>query len=454
MMASPLPPNFTLQWNPSTSSYREGTVLIGGSPLRMMRLAPTGAAVVTRWRDGDAVGVHGTLARRLTAAGIFEPLAPHGHSASVTVVIPVYNNPTGLEASLHGITHPVIVVDDGSINDQATAISDVCARHNVKLVRCAKNCGPAAARNVGWRHAASDLVLFLDSDANCPPLTIRRLVDHFADHDVVAVAPRIASSAAASDVSRIARYETAHSPLDLGAQSASVKPLSRVAYVPSTCLMVRRKALEAVGGFDEQLRFGEDVDLVWRLSETGIIRYDAAVVAHHDHPTTFGAMIKRRVGYGSSAAALDRKHPTLVAPSNCSPYTAGAWLAVAAGHPAVGLATMVGSAAMLPKKLKDLPPQAAWKLAITGHLKAWKMFTSATRRAWLPMAVAAAIPNRNARRWLALSLLSAGPLTVASDAAYCVGVYKGCWRERSWRAILPKLSSWPPRPTTLSPATK
>ncbi len=454
MMASPLPPNFTLQWNPSTSSYREGTILIGGSPLRMMRLAPTGAAVVARWRDGDVVGARGTLARRLTDAGIFEPLAPHGHSASVTVVIPVYNNPAGLEASLHGISQPVIVVDDGSITDHAAAISDVCARHNVELVRCAKNCGPGAARNVGWRHAGSDLVLFLDSDAHCEPLIIRRLVDHFADQDVVAVAPRIASSAAASDASRISRYEAAHSPLDLGAQSASVKPLTRVAYVPSTCLMVRRDALASVGGFDEQLRFGEDVDLVWRLSEIGIIRYDAAVVAYHDHPTTFGAMIKRRIGYGSSAATLNRKHPTLVAPSNCSPYTAGAWLAVAAGHPIVGMVTMIGSAAMLPKKLKDVPQKAAWKIAVTGHLKAWKMFTSATRRAWLPLAVAAAIPSRNARRWLAFSVLSAGPLTVASDAAYCVGVHKGCWRERSWRAILPKLSSWPPRSTTPLPATK
>ena len=108
-----------------------------------------------------------------------------------------------------------------------------------------------------------------------------------------------------------------------------MKPLTRVAYVPSTCLMARRSALENVIGFDENLRFGEDVDLVWRLSQIGSIRYDAAITAEHQHPSTIGDLIKRRIGYGSSAAPLDRRHPGWVAPTNCSPYTAGAWMAMA-----------------------------------------------------------------------------------------------------------------------------
>ena len=52
--------------------------------------------------------------------------------------------------------------------------------------------------------------------------------------------------------------------------------MTRVAYVPTAALLVRRAALG--DGFDESLRNGEDVDLVWRLIEAGWrVRYEPAV---------------------------------------------------------------------------------------------------------------------------------------------------------------------------------
>src|SRR5438445_722427 len=59
------------------------------------------------------------------------------------------------------------------------------------------------------------------------------------------------------------------SPLDLGARPGPVAPTKRVTYVPSTVIVVGRQAFLDNDGFDESLRYGEDVDLVWRLASGG-----------------------------------------------------------------------------------------------------------------------------------------------------------------------------------------
>ena len=58
--------------------------------------------------------------------------------------------------------------------------------------------------------------------------------------------------------------------------------------------------------FDPALRYGEDVDLVWRLEAAGWrIRYEPDVVVLHDERDR----IARRFWYGTSAAPLARRHP-------------------------------------------------------------------------------------------------------------------------------------------------
>lgn len=452
-MTSPLPENFTLKFDPALRTYADGTVLLGGSPYRLMRISTQAVPIIQAWQRGEPVGRHGDLARRFTQAGIAEPVPPApprtpAAPARISVVVPVLNNASGLDRLLqHLVSIPVIVVDDVSGPMQHNAIAELCESRDVTLITHVTNRGPAAARNTGW-HASStstDFVCFIDSDAIVDSENIRRLAAHFADPDVVAAAPRIVAFSTNTASTATQRYENRHSPLDIGDRAAHVAALTRVAYVPSTCLIVTKAALAQTQGFDESMRFGEDVDLVWRLGQIGSVRYDPEATVQHEHPATLAALVKRRIGYGSSAAALTKRHPKNVAPANCSAYTAAAWAAIATGHPIVAAATMAATAAQLPKKLTDVPKNDAIKLAMTGHLKAWQMFTSATRRAWLPLILVAAIRSKHARRWLLLSLITVKPLKAIDDVAYCVGVYKGCWQEKSLAAIVPKFSQWPPR---------
>jgi glycosyltransferase involved in cell wall biosynthesis len=112
--------------------------------------------------------------------------------------------------------------------------------------------GPAAARNDGLRHVTTEFVAFLDSDCVAPPDWIERLGGHFDDPSVAAVAPRIKA------------LDGRRSLLDMGAEPAEVG--RRVTYVPAAALIVRRAAEPR---FDPALRYGEDVDLIWRLTKRG-----------------------------------------------------------------------------------------------------------------------------------------------------------------------------------------
>src|SRR5262247_1877469 len=90
---------------------------------------------------------------------------------SVSMIVPVYNNPQDLRECLSTLIasscpgSEIIVVDDASTDDTASA----AARMGARVIQLAKNSGPAAARNFGARHAHGDILLFVDADVVVAP---------------------------------------------------------------------------------------------------------------------------------------------------------------------------------------------------------------------------------------------------------------------------------------------
>ena len=193
---TPLPGSFTLTEDPSTQEFDGGTVLLGGSPLRLFRISERAQRLVERWRNGAAVGPRRSaqlLARRLVSGGAFtpQPTASTLGPGDVTVVVPVRDRPAQLDrlldASRQGLA--CIVVDDASADAGAT--KEIAERHGAAFIGLATNVGPAGARNAGLAAVHSPLVAFVDSD--CVPAEggSSRLLGHFDDPLVAAVAPRI-----------------------------------------------------------------------------------------------------------------------------------------------------------------------------------------------------------------------------------------------------------------------
>ncbi len=459
--------------------------------MRVLRLTPAGARQVAGWLAGAAVPDNLTarkLARRLLDAGIAHPVfaapaacAPGAFTTSarilrsrdVTVVIPVRDRHaelgrclTGLRSAavaLGGDAPSVVVVDDCSADPGA--IAAIAAEGGARVIRRAVNGGPGAARNTGLAAVATEVVAFLDSD--CVPRAgwLERLLAHFADPAVGAVAPRIVPHE--EGTGWLARYEGASSTLDMGARPSIVRPGARVSYVPGAALVVRRVA--AGGGFTEGMFVGEDVDFVWRMAAAGWrVRYEPAALMGHDHRVRLRAWFSRRVDYGTSAAALEQLHPRAVRPLYVSWWTAGAWAAVLSRRP-VAAAALAGTAtALLARRLSPITGErwrgqgTAWSLAARlaggGTLAAARPLGSALSRAWWPLAIPAAIAVPRLRVPVA-ALILAPPLLdwanrrppldparyvaarLLDDAAYSVGVWQGCLRRRTIAPLIPVIGA-------------
>jgi mycofactocin system glycosyltransferase len=360
-----LPDGFAVRLDRRTRRLDGGAALLGLSSGRLLHLAPAArrlldagacpgcADLVVR----DATSAR--LARRLLDAGIAHPaLFDHGvpagpGPADVTVVVPVKDRPDGLRRLLAALAlatpaalapdrfapdtlapalAEVIVVDDGSADSAAcrASVEQSVLRSRVRLIRHPSSRGPAAARNTGAAAAGTALVAFLDSDVVPEPGWLAPLLAHLADPAVALAAPRIAAlPPAGGAVGWLDRYERLRSSLDLGPDPGPIVPRSRVAYVPSAALLVRRAALGS--GFDEELHVAEDVDLVLRLHAAGWrLRYEPAAVVAHEHRARPVGWWVRKAFYGTGAAPLALRHPGSVPPMVLAPWAAAVCVLVGA----------------------------------------------------------------------------------------------------------------------------
>lgn len=434
------------------SYRRHDRVVIGGSPLRLFRLSAGGRRVVEAIEQRrPAPAGHTKLTNRLVDAGAIHPTPTDSPftTADVTVVVPAYD--AWPRASHHGGV--TIVVDDGSEPPLASMPDQL-------TLRMPSNRGPAAARNAGLAEVTTPLVAFVDTDVELDDHWLDALLPHFSDPRVALVAPRVRS---AKGPTLIARYESTRSPLDLGSEPAGVAAGSRVSYVPAAAVIARTDVLRRMGGFDEAMRSGEDVDLVWRLLEAGHrCRYEPASTVHHRPRPTFVAWVRQRMSYGRSAAMLDRKHPGAVAPLRMSGWSAAVWAMVLARRPVSAAALAAGTTIALRRKLHDLPAQETLRLAGLGHLFAGRQVAATITRAWWPVALVLAVVLRRTRSivlaaatvpplldWAA-GRTSLGPvryvaLRVADDVAYGAGLWAGVIEHRRIGALTPKFTNWPGR---------
>jgi mycofactocin system glycosyltransferase len=377
-------------------------------------------------------------------------------AATVTVVIPVRDRATQLDRCLRAVGRDVrvVVVDDGSA--EANAVSTVCRVHGAMLVRRQRSGGPGAARNAATPHVSTELVAFVDSDCVPDPNWLASLTAHFDDPLVGAVAPRV-RPANRDGGSALTRYSEARSPIDMGSREGPVAPGNQVPYVPSAALVVRDSALGS--GFDEQLRYGEDVDLIWRLHDAGWrIRYDPRVVVRHSEPRTWREFLTRRWRYGTSAAALGRRHPGRVSHLILSPLPTCASLLMLR-RPVAGIAITGLQAALLAHRLggTGVPARRSvgWGCASTAHTivglgRAVTMFAApallmalAMRRARAPATVLmlASPVAEYVRRGPRMNPLSWLAACVADDVAYGLGVWRGCLTQRTLSPLRPRGSA-------------
>jgi len=439
-----------------------GDLLVGGSPLRAMRLTPAAQACV----DGDRVVVRDAaseeVAARLLAGNLAHPEVDGTHvdAEELTVVIPVRDRAEQLDRCLAVLSSLACVVVDDASRDRA-AIEEVASRHGATLLPLDHNLGPAGARNAGLALVRTPYVAFVDSDVEVPDAELLGLAAHLADSDVALVGPQVRGVSRAPRPRWFERYDVAASSLDLGGVGAQVGPGAQVAWLPSACLVGRASAIRAVGGFDGDRRVGEDVDLVWRLVRTGaVVRYDPSRVALHDTRGSLRGWLGRKFVYGTGGAALARTHGDWTAPAILSPTTAVAGAAVLARRwwslPVAAAAVLVNA-----RRLGDRLPSAPQRgvplpvdVAVRGVGWAVRQEAALLLRHWWPATVAAALVSRRVRRMAVTALVVDAAVALAErrgttvpillagrrldDLSYGSGLWVGVIRARSARCLVPR----------------
>lgn len=446
------------EWKRVAPRQGGGGGVFAGSPPVWFAVTVAGAEVLDAIEHGDSLPAgHEPLTSRLLARGAIHPLPGDPiESSRLTVVIPARIG-RGDSARLDLLVARlsplrVVVVDDRSDQPLVVAGADVIAHDGTA--------GPGPARNTGLARVTTEFVAFVDADATVDPADLLGLASLLERDTAALAAPRVASA----DTGRNRVYEASHSPLDLGPVRSLVRPGSRLSYVPAAVLVARADAIRGLGGFDESLRWGEDVDLVWRTVQAGLAcRYEPSVIAEHAPRATLRRFCAQRFRYGTSAGPLALRHAGAVAPLRtnipvfvtslaclclwwqvAAPLTAAVWAWFTVGLGRTGL-----------------PFADRGRIATRALQRAVAHTAGAVRRAWWPVVAAAApfsaraaialgvsfgVPvlvglarhrPRNIPRWIALRLLD--------DLAYSAGVWWGALTARSPRCLVPGISAMPAR---------
>lgn len=447
----------TIRLSPDDQWFRSknGNGVLAGSPLTYFGVTDAGSRILDAIETNSALPEnHTQLTDRLLATGAVHPVPSNPAPLSdITVVIPAFiSNAEShvhlekLVASLVGLT--IIIVDDASPHPV-----DINGAH---VLRHDTNKGPAATRNTGIAAVTTTVVACVDSDVMVTSQQIATLAAHVIDSHVGAVAPRITC---VNDGTFIGEFESHHSPLDLGSIPALVRPMSRVSYLPATVLVCNIESLNAVNGFDESIRMGEDVDLVWRLIENGIdCRYVPSIECPHKTRTTMRKMLKQRYDYGTSAALLDHRHPRAASPLRAHALLFITATTVLMGYIYFAFILVVPTVAYFVVSLRStsIPIGIRSRLAWKGLTSTTRLLARAVMRAWLPLFFLASFVSPRPGVMITFSalvppiigILRKKPshpvryfiMRILEGLAYGTGVWVSAVRSRSLRCLLPVIT--------------
>lgn len=221
------------------------------------------------------------------------PSAPSG--VAVSVVVPTRNRAGGCAELLRRLASQslgpdrfeVVVVDDCSGDGTSEVLADLVDEVPYRLVvlRTPANRGPAAARNLGWRAASAPVLAFTDDDCAPEDGWLAAGVAAFQADPHLGVAQGRTRVPDGVDLSTLQGWYVWR---DVPAATP---------YFDACNVFYRRRALEATGGFDEQIAWwstrpgpgstpvawGEDTAAGWSVVEAGWGRgFVAGAVVVHD----------------------------------------------------------------------------------------------------------------------------------------------------------------------------
>jgi glycosyltransferase involved in cell wall biosynthesis len=206
-----------------------------------------------------------------------------GARPEISVIIPVYNDAKNLRRAVLSVlteqtaNSEVIVVDDGSTDGSLGTIADLPV---IRLQQA--NQGPAAARNLGVKHARAPFITFLDSDDVMAADSLAARIHILHRYPAVAAVGGYAASLM-DELDRPMRSFRSLDEFWPGAPGFLTRShyASGKFYPINVWLYVfRRDFCEQIGWFDPGLRVAEDLEFMFRVINQGVVLLENIPAVH------------------------------------------------------------------------------------------------------------------------------------------------------------------------------
>lgn len=222
---------------------------------------------------------------------------PDSFKPFVSVIIPAYNEGRVLGHTVRSVLKSkhkkleVIIVDDGSTDNTAQIAKQLATKsRQVTLIR-QENQGKSNALNRGIRQASGEIVICVDADTTFPPQTVRKLVRHFKNPAVGAVAGTVKVGNCAN---ALARWQSLEYIVGTHVERNAQAYLDAIVVVPGACGAWRRSAVIEAGGYS-QSTLAEDCDITLSVRKAGYqVVQDNEAISYTECPLTISDLAKQR----------------------------------------------------------------------------------------------------------------------------------------------------------------
>jgi cellulose synthase/poly-beta-1,6-N-acetylglucosamine synthase-like glycosyltransferase/peptidoglycan/xylan/chitin deacetylase (PgdA/CDA1 family)/spore germination protein YaaH len=231
------------------------------------------------------------------------PVPPGADSylPKVAVLIPAYNEEKVIERTIRSAlvsTYPdlrVIVIDDGS-NDKTLEVARSAFGREEKLGRvlilAKPNSGKAEALNFGLQHLRDEEIFVgIDADTVVAPDAIERLVPHFLNPRVGAVA---GNAKVGNRINLWTRWQALEYITSQNFERRALNTMGAVSVVPGAIGAWRVSAVREAGGFHTDT-VAEDADLTMALLRRGYrVEYEDLALAYTEAPVNASGLMRQR----------------------------------------------------------------------------------------------------------------------------------------------------------------
>lgn len=222
----------------------------------------------------------------------------------ISVVIPTHNRKDLLREELLLLSTPrlvetnmeVIVVVDGGTDGTWEMLQELSVPYTMRSINQMQS-GPSVARNNGARAANGDLLIFLDDDLlPKPQLVDEHIAFHLQDPNAVVLGRLLPADTGNKGGWNIWEEQVLEKHYH-AMSSGHRPPAGRRLY--SGNFSVRKQAFFDAGGFNEQMKRGEDVELGFRLEEAGQkFHFNPEAAAIHRGYRPFESWLRSSYLYG------------------------------------------------------------------------------------------------------------------------------------------------------------